>query len=785
VINHYTTIPTRDGAGHRHFRLAEVLSAHGWDAVLLLASTRHPSGEQYLPRGRKREVGVDGVVTYAMLRVPSYRNGVQRLRNMVLFALSLLRRSSVHDLPKPDIVVGSTVHLLAAWSALRLARRYRVPFVFEIRDIWPETLVDLGRLKPRGIAARSMRRFARHLCANADLVLSPLPGVRDYLDGLGLAEVPFQWISNGVELVDDPEPSVPMVAGDDFTYMYLGSLGNANGVRGLLEAFDRACALPGSANLCLRIVGDGTQADSLRRFAESLSSSGRVLFEPRIPRGEVVARAQQADALVVNIEDLPVYRFGISLNKLFDYLAASRPVVIATSAINNPVADAEAGMTVPAGEVGRLAEAMRRMSELGAEERAEMGRRGRAHVESNYTFDALGERLAETLNDTVDRTRARNVGAAVRKKMQDRSVVHVSSAHPYTDNRIHYRECRTLADAGFEVTLIAVESELAGQATDVKVVRLPRRRRLKRMVWSSFQAVRLALRSKARIVHLHDPELIPYIPMLRLAGRTVVFDAHEDLPAQVLDKPYTTRWTRGALSAAAHALLFVASRANLVVAATEKIAERFPAGKTILVHNYPPLREEESELSGADQRRDVAVYIGGMAPIRGIVEVLASVAQPEFPSGWELHLAGPASPDALALIEAATGSGRVVYHGQLAPLAARDLLLTAKVGLVTFSDNAAHRDSLPTKLFEYFAAGLPAVASDFPLWRNIIGAIEAGVLVDQTDPADIARAIAQYADSEELWATHSANARRAAVEVLNWAPEGAALVAAYEDLERG
>lgn len=363
------------------------------------------------------------------------------------------------------------------------------------------------------------------------------------------------------------------------------------------------------------------------------------------------------------------------------------------------------------------------------------------------------------------------------------AVVHVSSAHPYTDNRIHYRECRSLVEAGFAVTLVATESPINGTPTGVDVVLLPRRRRIARMIASGYQAFRLALRSRAKIVHLHDPELIPYIPLLRLAGRTVIYDAHEDLPVQVLDKPYVNRWTRGPLALATRAILRVASGADLVVAATETVARRFPPKKTILVRNYPPLRDEEDDLPAASGRRNIAVYIGALSRSRGIEEIIAATMDPAFPDDWSLHLAGPVSEDAAALIAATATSDRVVYHGQLAPVAARDLLLTAKVGLVTLHNTPAYRDALPTKMFEYFAAGVPAIASDFPLWRDIVESAGGGVLVDERDPEQIARAVRTYADSPQMWDAHSRNARRAAEESLNWAPEASALVKAYAKLE--
>lgn len=399
IINHYTTVPSRDGAGHRHYRLAQELRGEDWLPVLFLASTAHPSGAQSLPWHTWRRVTAEGGVPTVMVRVPAYRHGVARLWNMVAFSLKLLTRRATSKVPKPDVIMGCTVHLLAAWSALRLARRLRVPFVFEIRDIWPETLIDLGALRASSPLAKATRWLSHHLCRNADLVVSPLPGVRSYLDQIGCGDVPFRWISNGVDLpeTDEQRPSVEESGDVPFTLMYLGSHGNANGLRGLLDAFEIASTeLPGPP-LRLRLIGDGSQKQVLREYAATLSSADSIFFEDRIPKSDVHDRAREADALVVNMEDLPVYRFGISLNKLFDYLASGRPIVIGTSAMNNPVAEADAGVSVQAGDVRALAEGIRRMSELPAAERMEMGHRGAAHVRREYSFSTLAHHLSASL----------------------------------------------------------------------------------------------------------------------------------------------------------------------------------------------------------------------------------------------------------------------------------------------------------------------------------------------------------------------------------------------------
>lgn len=393
IINHYTKLPCKDGAGNRHFMLAEGLKREGWNPVLFLASTKHPSGEQFLTERIFQNIGTERGVKYVMLKTFGYKTAWQRLLNMVEFSLGVLVPTDARKIERPDIVMGCTVHLFAALSASILARRFQVPFVFEVRDIWPETLVDLGKISPNGIPARAMAKISKYLYKHADLVVSPLPGVREHMDELGFSDTPFCWVANGIQdcpadpdqLSDDP---------DSFTFMYLGSHGNANGIKGLLRAFDRAVSeSEGRKQLNLRLVGDGSIKEELENFAGTLSASVFINFEERIDKTKVISKAREADALVVNIEDLPVYRFGISLNKLFDYMAAGRPTVIATNAKNNPIRDSESGISVNAGDEAALAKAMLEMSELPAIVRSKMCRNGVDHVRQNYSSEALTNRL--------------------------------------------------------------------------------------------------------------------------------------------------------------------------------------------------------------------------------------------------------------------------------------------------------------------------------------------------------------------------------------------------------
>lgn len=360
-------------------------------------------------------------------------------------------------------------------------------------------------------------------------------------------------------------------------------------------------------------------------------------------------------------------------------------------------------------------------------------------------------------------------------------VVFVSSAHPWTDNRIHYREAATLAKAGHPVTLVAVDAESkAIPAPGVKVRRIKRRSRVARFTLGSLDALRIAVSTDAVIFHLHDPELIPAIPFLRLIGKTVIYDAHEDLPSQIMDKEYIPHRFLGLAVAATRLLVRVSATANQVIAATETIAEGYPSARVSVVHNYPPLRAVDGEATAAAHRKPGVVYVGAFSDLRGVPQIVRAATA--FPKEWPLILAGQSPNGYRDSLRELPGWTHVEDHGVVTPAEARDLLLSARVGLVPFQRSTAHLDSLPTKMFEYMSAGIPVIASNFPLWAEIIEKHECGLTVDETDPDAIAAAVMKYANDPDLLNRHGKNARRAAEESINWESQGKILTRLYDRL---
>lgn len=400
LFNHYALEPTASG-GTRHYSLAKHALAHGLRVAVIAASTEYLTGRQRLADDEPQRLEEFDGVPFLWVHTPSYRgNAAGRMRNMLAYSLRVLRPRTLRELPKPDLVVGSSVHPFAALAAQRIAARYAVPFVFEVRDLWPETLIQMGRIERDGVMARVMRALERHLYNKADKIITLLPRAGDYIVPLGVAEDKITWISNGVDL--DSFPYRSPVPRDDITFMYLGAHGQANGLTSVINAIARARRAAPALPIRFRFIGDGPLKAELIALSERLDVRDVVAFENPVGKHQIPALTATADAFLVNLRDLPLYRYGISLNKLFDYLAAGRPILFAGSPANNPVRDAGAGLTVAADDVEAIADAIVRIAEMPFDERVAMGSRGRQYVEAHFSYQVLGRRFSEILLSLMD-----------------------------------------------------------------------------------------------------------------------------------------------------------------------------------------------------------------------------------------------------------------------------------------------------------------------------------------------------------------------------------------------
>lgn len=363
-------------------------------------------------------------------------------------------------------------------------------------------------------------------------------------------------------------------------------------------------------------------------------------------------------------------------------------------------------------------------------------------------------------------------------------VVHLTSVHPRNDVRIFFKECRSLAAAGYEVFLVVADGQGPALVDGVQIVDAGLRSagRSGRAFLTAPRVFAAAKRLRADIYHFHDPELMPWGLLLRLSGAKVVYDTHEHLPEDILCKHYLPALLRRPVSyVAGHGELLASRGMSAVVGATPHILHRFP--ETVIragVYNYP--RAEESRQSRSWEARDLqACYVGGISINRGVRELVAAAALCQT----RIVFAGPLW-DGLTIAElgAMPGWGRVTYQGIIPREGVAEVMGRSRVGVVTFLPTASHLNALPNKMFEYMSAGIPVVASDFPLWREIVAATGSGLCVDPADPAAIAAAIDRLAGDAEFGAACGLNGARAVAGEFNWSAQAQKLLDLYQQLQR-
>ena len=329
-------------------------------------------------------------------------------------------------------------------------------------------------------------------------------------------------------------------------------------------------------------------------------------------------------------------------------------------------------------------------------------------------------------------------------------VVHLTSVHSPYDARIFRKECRSLARAGFAVTIVVphTQSEVVDGVNIRAVPLFKNRGRVYRMTATAWSVFREALRANAQIYHFHDPELIPAGLALRLYGKRVVYDIHENVPEDVLLKQYLPLWSRKLISWLIRGMEDSASRQfSALVTVSPVIAERFIPGnaRTVLVQNFP----EPGELSEAaelpwERREPMVAFPGGILPERGIRQMVHAMACLPDSAKATLEIASAEFPkDLWKELTQHPGWNRVRFLGHLNRSQVVELLGRASAGLVLYLPEGQNHAAMPHKLFEYMAAGIPVIASDMRLWRRLLRGIDCAIFVDPRDPRSIAEAI-QY-----------------------------------------
>ena len=370
--------------------------------------------------------------------------------------------------------------------------------------------------------------------------------------------------------------------------------------------------------------------------------------------------------------------------------------------------------------------------------------------------------------------------------LNNNKICHITTVHPPFDVRIFHKECKTLAKAGYEVYLIA-QHDKDENVDGINIISLPKiNSRIKRILILPIKAFFKAIKLKADVYHFHDPELLPVGVLLKIfTGRKVIYDVHEDYGKQILLKYYIPKILRKSISFIIDVFEKDASLCfNGIITATDYILMNFSYHKkAISVKNYPIIENFSYKEKYYDNKNVYTlIYVGGLAEIRGIIQMIKALEFFEN-KNIKLILAGKfESKDLEDKVKKLKGYEKVEYLGWVDPKKVPYLLNDADIGMVCLNPRPNYLTSLPVKLFEYMLAGLPVVASNFPLWKKIVEGNNCGICVNPLDPKEIANAIKYLIDHPNEAKVMGENGRRAVLEKYNWEKESEKLVRLYEEI---
>ena len=359
-----------------------------------------------------------------------------------------------------------------------------------------------------------------------------------------------------------------------------------------------------------------------------------------------------------------------------------------------------------------------------------------------------------------------------------KKVCHMTSAHDWNDDRIFLKECQSLVSAGYDVYLVAegIDREEKG----VHVIGCGEKpiSRKERMGRFSEKVYQKAVSLNCDVYHFHDPELLGYGLKLKKAGKKVIFDCHEDVPGQILDKEWIPCVLRKIISVAYKMYeTYCVRNFDAVVTATPHIAELFlgRTNRVIDINNFPKLEDIEFHDKDFTEREAIVCYAGGINELRGekiMLDIMRKI-------NGKLIMAGNYNEKGVFRSK----GDNVEYLGMLDRAGVNKLYGKAVLGLVLLLPNPNYVWSRPIKMYEYMAAGLPFVCSNFPLWREVAEKSGAGICVPIDDKKAICEAVTKLLNNRELAQNMGRCGRRFVMEKCNWGNEEKKLISLYKDLE--
>ena len=398
LINQYSYPPGKSN-WRRHFDLFKNFSKEDYNIDVICGSFVHDRKEEILNKGEKYKLINSEGIKYHILSGILYKSKIVRMLSMVQFFFKVLFFSKkLRD--KPDIIYASSPHPFNGLAGMYLARKYKCPFILEIRDLWPETWVAMGATTKKSILYKVFAYIEKVLYKNADKIIT-LTANKDYYISVGVDEKKVEIVSNGVDLEKYDsllkEESPIKLLENKFNILYTGAHGTANCLDNILEV----AKLIENDNIIFNFIGEGEKKEELIKKAEEYNLKN-VRFYPPINKNLIPSTLKNGNAMIVVAKNTVLYKYGISFNKIYEYFASSKPIIFSGNVANDMVKEANSGISVEAENIERIKEAVLSLYNMSEKEREVLGKNGRKYVEENYDTKVLSKKIEKIILNLLE-----------------------------------------------------------------------------------------------------------------------------------------------------------------------------------------------------------------------------------------------------------------------------------------------------------------------------------------------------------------------------------------------
>lgn len=404
-INHYAG-SNRHGMEFRPYFMAKRWVEQGHSVTIAASSFSHLRTKNP-GMGDKpfSEETIDGI-RYFWIRGNQYQgNGVGRIRNMLSFLRGLYRyRRQLAPQGKLDAVIASSTYPLDIYPARRIAKKTGAMLIYEVHDLWPLSPIELGGMSPHHPYIMLMQAAENYCYKHSNYVVSLLPNAKEHMVEHGMKPEKFVFIPNGIvkadwerPFADPPVYYAKLKQYRDEGYFLIGYTG-AHGIANALDSYVEAGKQLHGKKIRLLSIGPGPERNRLMQKAHDLQLDDVVEFLQPVGRGQVPELLNQMDALYIGLQRQPLFRFGVSPNKLMDYMMAAKPVIFAIDAPNNMVQESGCGISIPPEDADAIAKAALKLSSLPEKEREEMGKRGKDYILKNNEYDVLSQKFLKVFS---------------------------------------------------------------------------------------------------------------------------------------------------------------------------------------------------------------------------------------------------------------------------------------------------------------------------------------------------------------------------------------------------